>query len=297
MTTLPLPLAGERFDVSSAGATVAAYRKGSGPPMLLVHSVNAAASAAEVRPLFERYAATHTVYALDLPGFGHSDRSGRDYTPRLMTDAVKDALAAIALDAGPQPVHVLGVSLGCEFVARAAVETPQRIRSLALVSPTGMGAGPARRGRQGHHLGMPWLLRALRAVGQGRPVYRGLTRPGVIRYFLRRTWGSRDIDEALWRYDVITARQPGAEHAPLRFVSGYLFSADIEDVYDRLAMPVWMCHGVRGDFTNYRKADRFKALPNWRITVLPTGALPQFEALDALAADWDGFRRDIGVEP
>jgi pimeloyl-ACP methyl ester carboxylesterase len=294
MNSLPPALDGERFDFASAGARVAGYRQGSGPPMLLVHSVNAAASAAEVRPLFEHYAATHTVHAIDLPGFGHSDRSARDYTPRLMTDAVKDALEAMAQHAGPQPVQVLGLSLGCEFVARAAVEVPHRIAGLALVSPTGMGAGPARRGRQGHHLGMPWLLRALRAVGQGRPVYRGLTRPGVIRYFLRRTWGSRDIDEALWRYDVLTARQPGAEHAPLRFVSGYLFSADIEDVYDRLQVPVWMCHGVRGDFTNYRKADRFAQHPQWRIQVLPTGALPQFETLEAMVTGWDAFRREVG---
>ncbi|RYY81553.1 MAG: alpha/beta hydrolase, partial [Comamonadaceae bacterium] len=280
--TLPPPLSGETFAFDSAGARVAGYVAGNGPPMLLVHSVNAAASAAEVRPLFEHYAATHTVFAIDLPGFGLSDRTPRHYVPRLMTDAVLDALAAVEAKVGAQPVHVLGLSLACEFVVRAALEAPQRVRSLALVSPTGLASGPARRGRTGHHLGMPWLLRGLRAIGSGRPVYRGLTRPGVIRYFLRRTWGSPRIDEALWRYDVLTARAPGAEHAPLHFVSGYLFSADIEDLYDRLTVPVWMCHGIRGDFTNYRKAERFVARPNWRIAVFPAGALPQFEVLPAM---------------
>lgn len=296
MNPLPAPLAADQFTFESAGARVTGYRAGSGPPMLLVHSINAAASAAEVRPLFEHYAATHTVFAIDLPGFGLSDRSERAYVPRLMTDCVVDALAAIAARVGPQPVHVLALSLSCEFVARAAVEVPQRMRSLALVSPTGMAAGPARRGRAGHHLGMPWLLRALRAVGSGRPVFRGLTRPGVIRYFLRRTWGSRAIDETLWKYDVQTARAPGAEHAPLHFVSGYLFSADIEDVYDKLALPVWMCHGIRGDFTNYRKAERFVVRPNWRIAVFPTGALPHFEGPVELAAAWDAFRRELAPD-
>jgi pimeloyl-ACP methyl ester carboxylesterase len=296
MTSPPPALAGEPFTFTSAGARVAGYRAGNGPPMLLVHSVNAAASAAEVRPLFEHYAGTHTVFAIDLPGFGLSDRSPRDYVPRLMTDAVVDALTAIEAHVGAQPVQVLGLSLSCEFVARVALEVPQRVRSLALVSPTGMASGPSRRGRTGHHLGRPWLLRAFRAIGSGRPVYRGLTRPGVIRYFLRRTWGAKDIDEALWRYDVLTARAPGAEHAPLHFVSGYLFSADIEDVYDRLAMPVWMCHGVRGDFTNYRKAERLVLRPNWRIAVFPTGALPHFEVLAQVTGTWDAFRRELAPD-
>jgi hypothetical protein len=46
---------------------------------------------------------------------------------------------------------------------------------------------------------------------------RTLTRPGVIRYFLQRTWGSKAIDEDLWRYAVVTTRQPGARNAPFRF--------------------------------------------------------------------------------
>ena len=39
---------------------LACYVAGTGPPMLLIHSVNAAASAAEVRPLFEHFRATQS---------------------------------------------------------------------------------------------------------------------------------------------------------------------------------------------------------------------------------------------
>ena len=38
------------------------------PPLLLIHSVNAAASAAEVRPLFEHYRRERRVIAMELPG-------------------------------------------------------------------------------------------------------------------------------------------------------------------------------------------------------------------------------------
>ena len=115
-----------------------------------MHSVNAAASAAEVRPLFEHYArAARTVFALDLPGYGFSDRSDRAYTPRLMTDALHAALAQIDAALRPAPVDALAVSLGCEFLARAAAEAPARFRSLALVSPTGFNGNARRRGPPG----------------------------------------------------------------------------------------------------------------------------------------------------
>jgi hypothetical protein len=120
-------------------------------------------------------------------------------------------------------------------------------------------------------------------------VFRALTRPGVIRYFLRRTWGSKQIDEVLWDYDVLTTKVAGAEHAPLHFLSANLFSADIHTVYERLEMPVWMSHGVRGDFTDYRGKTIVEARPNWRFSVFPTGALPYFEVPRDFCTAYDQF--------
>lgn len=51
-----------------------------GRPLLLVHSVNAAASSIEMRPLFELFRGKRPVYALDLPGFGFSSRRDRVYS-------------------------------------------------------------------------------------------------------------------------------------------------------------------------------------------------------------------------
>jgi pimeloyl-ACP methyl ester carboxylesterase len=284
---LPPALSGERFEFDSAAGRLSAYVAGRGRPLLLVHSVNAAASAMEVRPLFEHFRHSRTVFAIDLPGFGFSQRGERCYTPRLMTDAVHAAGLEIRRRSGDQPIDALALSLASEFVARAAVEDPSRWRSLALISPTGFSGGRKRRGVPGSTLAMPLLLAALRGPGWGGAVFRGLTRPGVIRYFLQRTWGSKDIDEALCRYAVITSRQPGAEHAPLHFVAGYLFSADIHEVYEQLELPVWMCHGVRGDFTDYRAKSLVQAQPNWRFDIFQTGALPHFEQPGAVFAAYD----------
>jgi pimeloyl-ACP methyl ester carboxylesterase len=277
--------------LESAAGRVALYAAGpaDGAPLLLVHSVNAAASAFEVRPIHEHFAASRPVYALDLPGYGHSDRSDRPYTIRLMTDAVLAAQAAVAARHGGAAVDALAVSLGCEFLARAAVERPAAFASLALVSPTAFNGSKPRRGASGGNLGVAGLYRVLSSSLLSDIVFNNLTRPGVIRFFLEKTWGSKAIDEAMWRYDCLTTRMPGAKHAPLHFVSAFLFGADAFTLYEALTLPVWMSHGVRGDFTDYRLKRLFEGRANWRITEYPTGAMPYFEIGPRFMGDYASF--------
>ncbi len=287
---LPAPVSGDPVVLQLPGfGRVVALVAGQGAPLLLLHSVNAAASAAEVRPLHEHFRHSRTVLSIDLPGYGLSDRPDVAYTPRLMTDALHAASAWLRQRCGGTPVDALALSLGCEFLARAAVERPADYRSLALVSPTGFMGTRVWRSAPGSTRAVPGLLKALRGPGWGGALFRGLTRPGVIRYFLERTWGAKAIDEALWQYDVLTTRQPGAEFAPLHFLSAGLFSADIHTVYGQLQLPVWMSHGVRGDFTDYRGCGFLRQQPNWQFSVYPTGALPQFELPEAVCADLASF--------
>ena len=285
----PRPLgpavSGERFDTGGVNC----YTSGQGPPLLLVHTVNAAASAAEVRPLYEHYRNTRTVFAIDLPGYGLSRRDDVSYTPRLMTDALHALAEPIRQRCGPQPIDALAVSLGCEFLARAADEKPAEYRSLALVSPTGLSGTRPLRGPPGSTRRLPGLHGLLSQPLWAASLFRALTRPGVVRYFLERTWGAKSIDEAMCEYAVATARQPGAHHAPLHFLGGGLFSNDILDIYESLTQPVWMCHGVRGDFTDYRGKHWLEARPNWQTTVFQTGALPYFEVPGLFVAALDNF--------
>jgi pimeloyl-ACP methyl ester carboxylesterase len=284
-------VSGERFEFASDAGRLSAYVAGKGAPMLLIHSINASASAAEIRPLHEHYLQTRTVFSVDLPGYGFSERSDRDYTPRLMTDAIHAVVEQVRRQCGPQPIDALALSLSCEYLARAAVETPDRFRSCALVSPTGFRGLRIWRGPPGSTRGKPWLYAALRGPGNGwgSGIFRVLTKPSVIRYYLRRTWGSEAIDEKLWAYAVLTTRMPGAEHAPLHFLAANLFSADIHSIYEGLVMPVWMSHGVRGDFTDYEGKVVVEGRPNWRFSVFPTGALPYFEVTQDFCAAYDDF--------
>ena len=277
-TREPLRLAGIHVHVA-----------GEGPPVLLVHSINAAAGAHEMRPLVEHLQATHTVYTPDLPGFGASERRDVAYSPRLYTDALHTVVQAIQARHAAAPLPALALSLGCEFLARAAAERPAAFSRLALVSPTGLMGTKARRGPAGASRAVPGLHAVLAAPLWGERLFRGLTRPGVVRYFLRRTWGSDRIDERMWADAVAATRAPGAHHAPLHFLSAGLFSADVLALYEALALPVWASHGTRGDFTDYRGRVHLDGRPNWRWTVYEGGALPFFEHPAAFCAELDTF--------
>ena len=282
-----------RRDIESPAGRISLYSAGPQvptrglPPLLLVHSVNAAASAAEVAPLFAHYAQQRAVYALELPGFGFSERSARAYTPRLMTDALHAALAVIQSEHGGEAADVLALSLSSEFAVRAKDEAPHTIRRLALVSPTGFSGNKRRYGPAGGTLGLPWLYRLLSLDFWRQGIFNALTKPPVIRYFLKRTWGSEHIDETLWRYCVLSARQPGAANAPLYFVSAFLFSTDINQLYERLEGPVWVSMATRGDFTDYRGRHTVEGKTNWQFCAIEGGALSFFEDLNGFTQKLD----------
>ena len=72
-------------------------------------------------------------------------------------------------------------------------------------------------------------------------------------------------------------------------MSGYLFSEDIIRIYHSLTLPVWMSHGVRGDFVDYTNKTEVEGRANWTIQVFPTGAMPHFEAKAEFIAAYDAF--------
>jgi alpha-beta hydrolase superfamily lysophospholipase len=291
---LPAPVSGQRHEMASPAGRLTYYSAApdtdSGlPPLLLIHSINAAGSAYEVRPLYEHYRNSRTVYALELPGFGHSDRSLRKYTLRLMTDAVLAMLREIQSVHGRGPIDALAVSLSSEFLARAISEMPLAFRSAALVSPTGFRSRDKTTKWRDGTRGMPWLHGLFEVPLWSKGFFNLLSSRASIRFFLRKTWGSDRYDRGLADYDYLTTHQPGAQHAPYYFVSGFLFSQDALRLYLALTLPVWMSHGVRGDFVDYSAKSSVERRANWNITVFQTGAMPHFESRDAFIAAYDAF--------
>lgn len=263
-------------------------RQAAGRPLVLLHSINAAGSSYEMRPLFEHFRHTRPVFALDLPGFGFSERSDRTYSPRLYADAILDF---IETEIG-EPVDVVALSLSSEFAARAALAQPDRFHSLAMISPSGLTAREESRGSQ--------KASANRISGQ---IYRLLAFPlwaqafydlvatrASIQYFLQQSFVG-PVDPGLEEYSYATAHQGGARYAPLYFVSGRLFTRDVcSGVYEQLKLPVRVIYDrdafVRFDLLPYLLGHH----PNWSaVRIIPSNGLPQFERPDETVAALEDF--------
>ncbi|WP_425995171.1 alpha/beta fold hydrolase [Afipia sp. DC4300-2b1] len=293
---LPAPVSGQRHEFGSSVGRLTYYSAGPitsaserATPLLLIHSINAAGSAYEIKPIYEYYRKSRTVYALELPGFGHSERGKRVYTIRMMTDAILAAVREIRKVHGPGPFDALALSLSCEFLARAVTEMPLAFRSLALVSPSGFSSRSTEVKWRDGTRGKPWLHDLFEFPLWSEAFFRLLTSRAGIAYFLKKTWGSDNFDRGLADYDYLTTHQPGAQHAPYYFVSGFLFSEEIMRIYHSLTLPVWMSHGVRGDFVNYVRKTQVEGRANWKIDVFQTGAMPHFELPEDFAKTYDAF--------
>lgn len=287
LATEPLPKALEA-DLMSFESDVAGElfyyvdKRRSGRPLLLLHSINAAPSSMEIRPLFDHYRQERPVYSLDLPGFGFSERSGeRPYLPELYTQAIIEMVSTQIRTA----VDVVALSLTSEFVARAALQRPDLFHSLTLVSPTGFQEGQAEKSYPGEAL---YRIFSLPILSQG--VYNLLTKRPVIGYYSNQSFTREAADEFV-DYAYATSHQHGARHAPLYFLSTQLFTFDIlPAVYANLSLPVLVLFDEDPNVTFENLSGFVASRPNWKAErVAPSSGLPHWEVLGETTAVLDRF--------
>jgi pimeloyl-ACP methyl ester carboxylesterase len=115
-------------------------RRGSGPPLLLLHGL--LGYSFSWRFALPALAERATVYAVDMPGAGFSDRppnangSFRAHAERLLR---------FLDNVGVDSCDLLGTSHGGAIAMRAAALAPQRVRSLILVAPVNPWSAHGRR--------------------------------------------------------------------------------------------------------------------------------------------------------
>ncbi len=244
---------------------------GEGSPLLLVHGIGAGASSYEWQYNFLPLSETFRVYALDLLGFGGSDRPAVRYTPELYVRLLQDFIAAVVCD----PVNAVGSSLSAAYLVAAAARRPHDFLRLMLVNPAGvktLQGGPG--------VGGKVAARLFRLPVLGQTAYNVLASHRSVAHQLRdRLFADREhVTPAMVRHYYQSSHQPGAVNPIAAFVSGYL-NLDVSADFARLDLPVRLVWGREAAYSPVENADAWLDLnPRARLTVIEeAGMLPHSE--------------------
>ncbi len=108
---------------------------GTGEPVLLLHGIGQ--SLEDWNEQHDRLAQRHTVYSVDLPGFGYSSRMPGTASLATLAGILPAFLDSLGVTG---PIPVIGNSLGGAVAMSFAVAHPERVSSLVLANSAGFGA-------------------------------------------------------------------------------------------------------------------------------------------------------------
>jgi len=112
---------------------------GHGTPVLFIHGLGSSGYI-EWRFNLETAAATHRVFAPDLPGFGRSDKPRARYGIPYFTRFIERYLESRHLSSAA----VVGASLGGRIALELTLERPRLVSKLVLINSLGLGRPNAR---------------------------------------------------------------------------------------------------------------------------------------------------------
>ena len=207
-----------------------------GNPILFVHGVSAGASSFMWRKNFDDLAKTFQVYAIDLLGFGFSDKPATaPYSADLYVDQIADFIRDVI---GP-PVNIIASSLSAAYAIRLADEHPELIHSMILNSPVGHFTLNARPGMTGAA-----FYGLLQSPVLGTSFYNVMASERSIREHARNNlfYDHHRVTNRLVANLYTTSHQEGAQFAIAAFVSGYL-NTDTRAAFSRLKQRVTLVSG------------------------------------------------------
>lgn len=266
-------IGGEEGGFEWRGHRISFTKRGSGPPLLLIHGIHAAAWSYEWHDNVEYLSRNNTVYTIDLLGFGRSDRPAIRYSARLYISLISDFVHQV-IDA---PCVLAASSLSGAYAIVLAARDPQRFPAISLIAPTGLV-----RLNKDAGIGGEASRLAVEAPIVGTAMFNGLVSRRSIRTYLEKTYA----DDTIVTDDLVdiyywTAHQRGARHAPAAFISGHL-NIDVRQALRRLTQPTLLVWGEEGAAAPIEEFRGFRAIkPDMELSVLtPAGDLPHDERPD-----------------
>jgi pimeloyl-ACP methyl ester carboxylesterase len=270
---IPPPGPGQRDTIVAGVRWRSREAEGSGTPVVFVHGL--LASSATWEGVLRPASAGHPAIAVDLPGFGCSDRPW----PHDYTAGGEAADLAAFLDArGISRAILVGNSLGGSVAMLVAAERPDRVAALVLAAP----ATPETL--------LPWNLRFLRLPGLGELIMALSTRRSVAwglrhRLFAR---ASRVTDQAIddaW----FPLTVPGTRRAALAAVR--TDPTRYVGMESRIRAPTLILWGREDRLLPVEEAGNLAGrIPGSHLVILPdAGHLPQREQPGPFAQAVSGF--------
>ncbi|GAB4466619.1 MAG: hypothetical protein OHK0029_38070 [Armatimonadaceae bacterium] len=258
-------------------------KRGEGPPLLLVHGIGAGCSSYEFRHVWKALSENHTVYALDLLGFGKSDKPAIAYTEETYINLLSDFCKnVIGVGEGRGEADVVATSLSAAYVIALAQRDPSLFHRLILICPTGIEA-------------LSDAINPLNVACKsamttpilGTSVYNTLTARAAIRkYLMDRVYSdpAKVTSEVVDAY-YTAAHQPGADNALSYFISGYL-NIDVADLFKGVVDLPLLVWGRDAVITPVGQAEAFlTANANAKLEVIDNaGELPHDEQPEAFLA-------------
>jgi pimeloyl-ACP methyl ester carboxylesterase len=259
---------------------------GQGEPLLFIHGIGAGVSSYEWRKNFEPLSDQFTVYALDLLGFGLSDKPSINYTAGLYIQLIIDFIMNVI----GRPVDVAASSHGGAYAILIAEKHRPIIKRLLLSCPTGIGVADSKT------QAAPGLSTTLRIPVFGKSAYYMITsRKSIENYLTSQVYA----DPTSVTLDIIdhyyaSSHQPGSERAIRALTSGAL-NVNVYQQFSELAQPVALAWGQQARITPVDIADRFlEANSLARLQVFDNAAqLPHEEDPDS----YNALARDVFSRP
>jgi pimeloyl-ACP methyl ester carboxylesterase len=214
----------------------------SGRPLVFIHGVGAGSSSFMWRKNFDELAKDFRVYALDLLGFGFSDKpAGASYSADLYVELITDFIREVS----GYPANVIASSLGAAYAIRVADEHPELIDSMILNGPAGSDTLNRRPGMAGAA-----FYGLLQSPVLGTSFYNVMASERSIRDYARENlfYDHRRVTDRLVSNLYATSHQPGAQHAIAAFLSGYL-NTDTRSPFSRLTQRIILVWGKQDSTT------------------------------------------------
>jgi pimeloyl-ACP methyl ester carboxylesterase len=212
------------------------------PPLILLHGFGA--SIGHWRHNLSELAQHRPVYALDLLGFGASEKAITTYDVQLWRSQIYDFWRSLIR----RPVVLVGNSIGSLVCLGAAAEHPEMVAGIAMLSLPDTSVReeampPRMRPIVSAIEGMftaPWILKAL---------FYYVRRPKIVQPWAAIAYGdAKAVTEELVEILSSPAQEPGAAQAFARIIKGMTNSAfgpKVKTVLPKLEVPVLLIWGQK----------------------------------------------------